>query len=66
MIKKRFNYYAIVLLLLSSFTMFAQDDDGPEPPPEASIEDYLLPMFLAGIMLGAYMLYNRKKHVKKV
>lgn len=59
----------LYLLLLSYGISFTQGSDTPPPPPpngppphpEGSIDSQILFLLLAGVVLGAYYLRNRKK-----
>jgi hypothetical protein len=60
----------LYLLLLSYGISFTQGSDTPPPPPpngstpwpeEGSIDSQIIFLLLAGVVLGAYYLRNRKK-----
>lgn len=38
---------------------------GPPPPPDAPIDDYLLPLFIAGVLLAGYKFRKEKNTIKK-
>ncbi|WP_298136514.1 hypothetical protein [Flavobacterium sp.] len=64
--KKKYLQFIIVMALLlgSTLSTFAQDDDGPAPPPDAApINDWLPYAFIAGISVGAIVFLKRKKTI---
>jgi len=64
MMNQKFRYFLIVAMTLATnATVFAQDDDeGPEGPPQASINKYLLLMAVIGI---AYAYHAVQKTMKR-
>lgn len=51
----------VILCLLSIPKIFAQLEDGPEPPPQKSINDFMIPLLLTGILVGGYFFYKENK-----
>jgi len=52
----------LFFFMLFSVITYAQTDDGPPPPPPtASINDYLLPMVMVGVVIATffYVKFNK-------
>lgn len=60
-----FKKKLVLLIILTALTVskaLAQDpEDGPEGPPQASIDNFLLPLFIGAIIIGGYFIYKGQK-----
>jgi len=61
--KSKSIFFLILLITcLNSIHVFAQDDDeGPEPPPPAPINDFITPAGMLCIAYGWYVVNNKRK-----
>ncbi|WP_298115571.1 hypothetical protein [Flavobacterium sp.] len=63
--KKYIQFIIVMALLLgSTLSTYAQDDDGPVTPPDAApINDWLTYAFFVGVSVGAIVFLKRKKTI---
>lgn len=63
---KKFNYFMVmVFFLASTVSVFAQEDDLPEPPPGAPINKYILLLGIVGsIFMWKYLIKRTSSPIK--
>lgn len=62
--KTKKNMFLITSLVIFTSSIYAQDE-GPEPPPAAPIDDYLPLLIILGTLLVFFMLRKRTNEYSK-